>query len=119
MISKIDLPKGIQEKLFYEKDMLKPFFKFENGKEVFLETLKTVYLDITSDYTVLIPKPGEFKTSKQLENQDFLIANTFSVLDFRSGKNDLDWIFLSFRSFLNDQNTYELLYSYFDQNFKK
>jgi hypothetical protein len=62
-------------------------------KNVLLQTIDQLRLDCTTEYTVLYPKPGDFKTSRQEEGRDDFI-DELSISKFRDpyqGYNDISY----------------------------
>ena len=117
------LSERTQDKLRYEKHYLEPYFQFDNGKEIFLNVLETVFSDINSDFTILIAKPGQFKTSKQMEDNgndfnDFSLKS-FSVADFRSNTTNFDFFFDCLREAFYNEKHYHVLLSFYDANYDK
>ena len=75
--------------------ILTPYFKLDNGKKNLIDIIKILHSDRFSDYTILNPKPGLFKTYAQEEfGSDYKIIqhSNITISDFRSPDKSLDLI---------------------------
>ena len=113
----------LNDRLFREKDLLMPYFKLENGRRVFLETLKILRNDKVSDYTVFVAKPGDFKTSKQLEKYGSLYSpfsgNEFNVIDYRTGTNNYDLFEIQMRELFYNEEMFLATFNFYKENYDK
>ena len=113
----------LNSKILREKDLLLPYFNLENGKEIFLQTLDILRQDKVSDYTIFVPKPGEFKTSKQLEKNGSLFSpfenQEFNVIDFRTGLNNYDLFEIQMRPIFYNEKMFKETFNFYKENFDK
>jgi len=106
-----------------EKDCLLPFFRLENGKEVFLKHLEILRSDISTDYTILKAKPGDFKTSKQLEKDGSLYSpfegKEFDVITYRTGTDNYDLFGINYYQYLYSELNFLLIFEFYKENYDK
>jgi hypothetical protein len=118
----------------YYQDVLLPYFKLDNGKEVLLETYKILYTDRYSDFNILHRKPYAFKTEAEEKygfDYKFSKLHNYTISDFTNPDLNLDLINMhhffnifktqdKFNSFIEwIENRYELLYNIENYNKKK
>jgi len=116
-----NLSKDIQNKIRRsEKDYLEPYFIYE--KFVFLRTLKILRDDTVNEYTILKPKPGDFKTHAQIEKGNAYLpfkGSPFSIADFRSNQFDFDFVSFTLTEVFHKQEYFDIVYNFYKKNFER
>jgi len=118
------LTEKVYERFYrHEWDMLKPYFKFKNGKSVFLQTMEIIKSDCLTDFTIFKAKPGAFKTTKQEEedglNHSPFVDKEFTVADYLTSKNNYDLMAISLIEIFRDEKMFKTLYDFYNENYDK
>ena len=102
--------------------ILLPYFKLDNGKDVLLKFIEIIKNDLRKEnsYTILLPKPWQFKTSFQEEYGFDVLPyenSPITISEFRDAKNNYDLI-SSYRFFkLYNNDNFETFYNFIDTNY--
>lgn len=116
-------PEELRYKINKDKPLLKPYFQFEDSKRIFLETLNLLKADTEKGaYTIIKPKPGDFKTDKQLEEggNDFIpIPGGYTVSDYRKGELNFDFFGIQLCPIFHNEILFNIAYKFYEDNFDK